>query len=64
MRPSEGMYEYYVQWQLPPQQKALLIRLLNEALISITPQQKRIHQIYRSLSTQMLGVDWGRYYLT
>lgn len=62
MGPSEGMYEYYVQWQLPTHQKILLIRLLNEALISITPQQKRIHQIYRSLSTQMLGADWGRFY--
>lgn len=61
-KPSEGMYEYCVHWQLPPHQKVLLIRLLNEALISITPEQKRIHQIYRSLSTQKFGVDWNKYY--
>lgn len=62
MKPVEGMYEYYIQWQLPPNQKSLLIRLLNETLISITPHQQRIHQIYRSLSTRMLATDWSQYH--
>ncbi|WP_028545778.1 PilZ domain-containing protein [Paenibacillus taiwanensis] len=61
-RLTEGMYEYSVRWQLNQNEKRLLLRLLNEKLINMMPQQKRIHHMYRTLSTLALSTNRTRFH--
>jgi|SRR5690606_8152483 hypothetical protein len=59
-KPNENVFEYGVEFDIGPERRALLVRLLNRLCADLMPYRHRILQQYASLSSRHAGRERRR----